>query len=299
MQPFVEMRHLRYFVAVAEELNMGRAADRLHIVKPALSRQIGALERELGLKLFNREKGRLSLTPAGAAFAEQAEDVLRRVENATNSAQAIARGEMGTLQLGAIGTAMWGTVLPAILREHRRRFPSLGFRIHERMPRQQLAQLRDGSLDVAFLRSPGPDDEIHFETIAHETLMVALPDNHPLAAEEAIDLSDLVTETLVMPPALEAPTFYARCIELCAANGFSPGNIEEADTFGGGMHLVASGVGVKLTPSGVASWQWPGIVIRPLKGQTAELDLSVAYLRGREGNGVAAFMESVSHSLNS
>ncbi len=288
----MELRHIRYFVAVAEELNMGRAAARLHIVQPALSKQIAALERDLSVKLFDRSKGRLLLTPAGVAFLSDARDVMRRVDRAAESARSIDMGELGTLEVGFVGSAMWG-VLPGVLREHRRRYPGLRFRLHELTTAVQLAQLRTGSLDVAFLRAPAFDEELEFEPVSQEVLVVALPDDHALAGRAAIDLADLADETFVMSVPHESPNYYARCIELCRTYGFVPNSVEEADTVGGGMHFVAAGLAVLLAPGSFATRPWPGIVFKPLTRETVELELAMAYNSQRERGALTAFIETV------
>ena len=288
----MELRHIRYFVAVAEELNMGRAAARLHIVQPALSKQIGALERELEVKLFDRSKGRLTLTPSGVSFLSDAKDMLRRIDRATQTTRSIERGEIGTLEVGFVGSAMWG-ILPWVLREHRRRVPLLRFRLHELTTAAQLSRLRADLLDVAFLRPPIFDEEIVFEPVLRETLLVALPDDHPLAGNEAVDLAVLAEETFVMTVPHESPVLYERCIALCRAYGFVPTDIEEADSLGGGLHFVGAGLGVLLVPGSMASRAWPGVVFRPLSHETAELDLAVAYRSGRERRTIASFLETI------
>ena len=168
----VELRHLRYFVAVAEERHFGRAADRLHIVQPALSKQVIALERELGLELLDRTRG-VKLTQAGEVFYAEAKAILERVERATAATKATAKGEAGSLAIGYVGTAPW-SVLPAILREHRRLHPDLRFHLDELGTSDQLERIRDGSLDVGFARRLALDDVLVFEPVWRESYVVAL-----------------------------------------------------------------------------------------------------------------------------
>ena len=149
----MELRHLRYFVAVAEELHFGRAAQRLHIVQPALSKQIASLEAELGIQLFNRTKRRVTITDAGRALYEEVRVILQRIDRAVETAQMTAAGQVGSLDIGFIGPAMW-SVLPKLLAEHHKRVPDVRFRLAELSSAAQLASLRDGALDAGFVRLP-------------------------------------------------------------------------------------------------------------------------------------------------
>jgi len=287
----MELRHLRYFVAVAEELHVGRAAERLHIVQPALSRQIAALERELDVKLFDRSGGRMVLTVAGVALLEEALVILRRVEKAVAETKSIARGELGSLEIGFVGPAMW-SVLPPILREYRQRFPGVRFHVHETPITQQMRQLREGSIDVGFIRPSSYDETIACETVWREHFIVGLPDNHPQTRCDRVDLADLANEPFVMIRRADAPAFHDRFIELCHSYGFTPSVVEEAASMAA-LHLVAAGIGVTILPDSVSSRPWPGLAFRPLTRPGREIELAVAYRRNRDSPTLDAFIDTV------
>jgi DNA-binding transcriptional LysR family regulator len=287
----MELRHLRYFVAVAEELHVGRAAARLHIVQPALSRQIAALERELDVKLFDRTGGRMALTEAGVALLDESLSILRRVDGAVAQTKAIARGEHGSLEIGYAGPAMW-SVLPQILRAYRKRYPEVRFHLYETGVAQQMRQLRDGSLDVGFLRPAGFDDVIAWETIWREHFVVALPEDHWMTRYDEVDLSALANEPFVMIRRVDAPAFHDRFIEICHDYGFTPKLVEEAASMSS-LNLVAAGIGISLIPDSVASRPWPGLAFRPLTRPGREIELAVAYLRDRDSPTLKAFVDVV------
>jgi DNA-binding transcriptional LysR family regulator len=286
----VELRHLRYFVAVAEELHVGRAAERLHIAQPALSRQVMALERELGVDLFDRSTGRMVLTPAGEAFRDETRIILQRVDRAVADVQALASGDAGMIEVGFVGPAMW-SVLPAIMREHHRRHPGVHFRIAELPIGSQLEKLRDGSLDIGFLRPFVHDDLVAFETVWREGVVVVLPDNHYLAGEDAIDLAELKGEVFITIPRSDSPPLYDLFMDVCRGYGFLPTRTEEARSISS-LSVLAAGFGVSLMPSSVADAHLPGIVARPLTHETPEIPLAVAYRRDRAAGPLAPFLET-------
>jgi len=242
----VELRHLRYFVAVAEELHFGRAASRPHIVQPALSKQIIGLERELGIALFDRTKG-VKLTAAGAVFLDEARAVLQRADSAVHAAQATARGELGTL-------------------------------------------------DIGFVRPRAIDDVLVFETVWREQFVLALPDEHPLASAEAIDLADLTDETFITLPRPDAPRLHDLHVATCLSYGFTP-KLSDQGNSPAALSMVASGLGVALIPESAQNVGWTGIVFRPLIRPTPEVELTAAY---RSDNGSAAlrsFLDTVRSTI--
>jgi DNA-binding transcriptional LysR family regulator len=286
----MELRHLRYFVAVAEELHFGRAADRLHIVQPALSKQIIALERELGLELLERAGG-VRLTPAGEVLYAEARAILERLDRVVASTKATARGEAGSLSIGFVGPAMWN-VLPAILREHRRTHPELRFHLHELGSRVQLERLREGSLDVGFLRRLALDDVLAFEPVWREQFVVCLPDDHPLAAAEVIDLSALKDEAFVVLPREDAPAIHDVTVTICLGYGFSPKTLEEGNS-PAALNMVGMGLGVALICESAQDAALRGITFRPLTKPTPDVDLSACYRTGYRSATLRSFLETV------
>src|SRR5581483_4344417 len=176
----------------------GRAAQRLHVVRPALSKQIGGLERELGFDLFDRSHG-VKLTAAGEVFYEEVRPILQQADRAVQSIQQVARGEPAQLNIGFITPALW-TVLPATLRAYRHDHPHVRLRIHELPGPEQMANVRDGSFDVGFVRGMAVDDILVFEPVWREQYMLALSDEHRLAGCDAIDLAELKGESFVVMP---------------------------------------------------------------------------------------------------
>ena len=186
----MELRHLRYFVVVAEELHFRRAAERLHMSQPPLSQQIRALEEEVGATLLLRNQRRVELTAAGVVFLERARQILADVEDAARQARRVQRGEVGRLAVGFVGSAMYSFV-PDLLRRFGEHAPDVTLRLHEMGTTEQLRQLEDGRLDVGFLRAARSRPELKIEIVAEEPVIAALPDLHPLAAKPRLTLADL------------------------------------------------------------------------------------------------------------
>ena len=176
----MELRHLRYFVVVAEELHFRRAAERLHMSQPPLSQQIRQLEEEIGATLLLRNQRQVELTAAGQAFFIRAREILDAVEDAARQARRVQRGEVGRLAVGFVGSAMYSFV-PELLRTFRDHAPDITLRLHELGTSEQLRQLEDGRLDVGFIRVPRARPELKIETVVEEPVVAALPDAHPLA----------------------------------------------------------------------------------------------------------------------
>jgi len=271
----MELRHLRYFLAVAEELHFGRAAQRLHIVQPALSKQIMSLERELGFQLFARTKRHVTFTPAGEVFHEHARAILERVDKATELARMTATGQYGKLDIGFIGPAMW-TVLPPTLQEYRRNLPGVHFSLHELASSAQVRRLHDGALDVGLLRPPVHDDALTVTTVIKEPFVVGLPEDHPQASAARVDLATLANETFIFISRHDSPGFYDRCIELCRSYGFAPQTVEEGNTPAAMYGMVGASLGVTLAPTSARNGRWRGVVFRPLT-RGSHVDLAFAY----------------------
>ena len=288
----VELRHLRYFVAVADELHFGRAAQRLGIVQPALSKQIVALERELGVRLFVRSKRSVSITEAGQALHSEARDILQRVDHATDSAKLTDSGALGSLAIGFIGPAMWN-ILPALMREHRSRVPRMHFRLYEMTSGPMLQQVRDGILDAGFIRPFGHDEALEIRTVWSEPFAIAMVENHPLARHDVVDLADAANETFVLVSREGSPGLFDQCLALCQNYGFSPLAIQEGNTGGAMFGMVAAGLGVTLVPASADLVPWPGVVFRPLTKSDPELALAVAFRRDNNSTALSSFLETL------
>jgi DNA-binding transcriptional LysR family regulator len=289
----VELRHLRYFVAVAEELHFGRAAQRLHIVQPALSKQIASLENEIGVQLFERTRRRVTITGAGRVLYEEVRVILQRIERAVETAQMTAAGQVGSLDLGFIGPAMW-SVLPRLLESHHRRLPDVRFRLSELSSAAQIASLRDGTLDAGFVRLPLHEfDDVEFTVVLREPFVVTLPEAHPAASVESVDLADLAAEPFIFVPRRVEPGFHDRCIALCQSYGFSPSIVEEGTGPTAICGMVATGLGITLSPASILNAPWPGVVFRELSRPGLELELAVATRREEHSAALRGFLDTV------
>ena len=280
----MELRHLRYFLAVAEELHFHRAATRLHISQPPLSQQIRALERELGVTLLERNRRRVTLTVAGEGFRDDARSILAAVERASERARHVARGSLGTLSIGFVGSAMFSPTLPDILREFRAGHPDVELVLRELPTTAQLHALVGGELDVGVIRGPVAESEIdpHLElmTIQRERLVAALPASHRLAARRRLRAEDLRGESFVILARREAPGLYASLAAAMSDAGGLPEDVLEVAEMQTIISLVAGGFGVSLVPTSVGQVDRSGVAFRPIAGATQTIELSVAWRAG-------------------
>jgi len=285
----MELRHLRYFLVVAEELHFGRAAVRLHITQPPLSQQIRQLEDELGVPLFQRTKRRVQLTDAGRAFREAAQQMLDQAEQAVRTAQRVHRGEIGPLTVGFVGSAMAG-VFSEILLAFRARFPEVALTLQELTTSQQVEALRQRRIGIGVLRHPIGEEDFVFETIDRESFVVVLPKTHPLAAQQRIPLRALAQETVVMVPRVLWPGMEDDIVECCQRAGCYPQRLSGATQMLTVIGLVAAGMGLSLVPASMQTVRWKGIVYRPVQDRTPHADLTVAWRRDETSAVVKTFV---------
>jgi DNA-binding transcriptional LysR family regulator len=261
----MELRHLRYFVVVAEELHFRRAAERLHMSQPPLSQQIRALEEEVGATLLLRNQRRVELTAAGAAFYQRARDILAAVEDAAREARKVQRGEVGRLAIGFVGSSMYSFV-PELLRAFREQSPDITLRLHELGTSEQLRRLEDGRLDVGFLRMPRERAGLRVETVLEEPVVVALPEAHPLAARPRLALDDLEGQPLVLLTRAGAPGLRDALDHAIERLGGEERIAQEVPGMQSVVGLVAAGVGISLVPESLHELTRRGVVYRPLEG---------------------------------
>jgi DNA-binding transcriptional LysR family regulator len=272
----IELRHLRYFVAVAEELHFGRAAERLHMAQPPLSQQIRQLEEYLGFQLFYRTKRSVRLTEAGQQFLDDTRQLLRQLEQAIETGRQISRGERGQLVIGFVSSAAYN-VLPLILRAFRSQVPAVRLELHEMATNEQLQWLREGKIDIGFLRPPVEDKTLHLQIIVREPMVVALPETHPLAAESQIALAALANESFILFPRLLSPRAYDQIIGLCQQAGFSPKVVQEAMQMQTIVSLVAGNIGVAIVPVSLQNMQRTGVIYKPLAEPAPCAEVAVAW----------------------
>jgi DNA-binding transcriptional LysR family regulator len=290
MNPEIEIRHLRYFIAVAEELHFGRAAERLHIAQPPLSQQIRRLEEMLGLALFVRTSRDVRLTAAGEELLERARQTLEKVHADIAAAQRIGRGEAGTLTVGFVGSGML-TALPKMLGSYRRRYPQVDLQLREFYTTKLVDSLLCGAVDIGFLRDAGPVEGLHVEPVMAEPFVVALPHRHPLASQKTIAVKSLQQEPFVLFSRTYGDVAWKRTIAVCEQQGFMPRVVQEAPQWLTILSLVGAGLGVTIAPACVEKLNVAGVVCRRLRSQTAETYLELA-CRGNEARPIAmAFSE--------
>ena len=263
----MELRHLRYFIAVAEELNFTRAADRLHMAQPPLSQQIQQLETQLGFQLFRRTKRTVVLTEAGQVFFEESQKIMQQVDRAIQLAQQTSRGELGQLMIGFVSSAAHN-VVPAILQQFRTLHPAVKLELHELTTNEQLQRLRFGQIDIGFVRPPVEEDGINSEIVFREPLIVALPETHHLADRAQVELRELSTEPFILFPRSLAPGLYDPIVSLCQEAGFSPIAAQEALQMQTIVSLVAAEIGVAIVPESMQNFQRCGVVYKPLQEST-------------------------------
>ncbi|HEX4033493.1 MAG TPA: LysR substrate-binding domain-containing protein [Solirubrobacteraceae bacterium] len=290
----MELRHLRYFLAVADELHFHRAAARLHISQPPLSQQIRALEQELGVTLLARNRRRVSLTAAGESFRDDARMILGAVDRASERARSVARGSLGTLSVGFVGSAMFSPTLPDILRDFRAQNPDVELLLRELPTVAQLNALTGGELDVGVIRGPIPerdvDPGIELMTIQREHLVAALPAAHPLAARRRLRAESLRGETFVILARREAPGLFAGLASTMGEAGGVPEDVLEVAEMQTIISLVAGGFGVSLVPESVGQIDRSGVAFRAIAGRTPTIELALAWRTGSTSPVLAAFL---------
>ncbi|MCG8466741.1 MAG: LysR substrate-binding domain-containing protein [Gemmatimonadetes bacterium] len=256
------LKQLRYFIAVAEDLHFGRAAERLVVSQPPLSQQIRKLERALGHDLFSR-KPSVRLTPAGEAFLPAARQVLTGVDRAVDLTRRAAVGEIGHVAVGFAASAAV-SALPEIVRACRQELPDVAITMRELSTAEQTRALISGSIDVGFLREPNPNEALHAEASMEEPLIAVLAEEHPLASRRTFPLSELQSEPFLLFPRAVAPGLHDHVLATCAAAGFAPRVLQETRAWLTIVALVECGLGVSLVPASFRRLKWGRVAYRDL-----------------------------------
>ncbi|MBD0274229.1 MAG: LysR family transcriptional regulator, partial [Acetobacteraceae bacterium] len=265
----MELRHLRYFVAVAKEGHVTRAAERLGMQQPPLSQQIRALERELEVQLFRRKARGVELTEAGRALLGDARAILERAGRAVETARRAARGEQRRLCVGVPPTAPFHPLVPGVVRAFREAFPLVSVTLDECLRTESIERLRNEQMDVAFLRaSIAAPEGLVVHPLLEEPMVVALPSAHGLArsGSDALAMEELAGETFVVYARQHGPAIYEALVAACHRAGFSPRLGQEAPRITSALGLVAAGFGISLVPASMRRMTMDGVAYRPLKG---------------------------------
>ncbi len=276
------LRHLRYFVTVAEERHFGRAAERLQMAQPPLSQQIRRLEAAVGTELFARTTRRVDLTPAGAAYLLRARTILASVEAAAEEAQRVAAGVVGHLVIGCVGSATY-SLLPALSRRLADELPGIDFAFRgELLVADQVEALREGTIDLALLRPPITDGSLTITPLREDRLVVALPTDHRLADREQIRAADLADTDLIVHSAGRRSAMYGVVRRLLDEAGITPRVRHEVGETSTLITLVAGGLGVAVVPQPVSALALAGVTYLPLVQPSATVPLAVAHRSERQ-----------------
>jgi len=286
----MDLRHLRYFVAVAETLNFGRAARRLAISQPPLSRQIRALEDELGTTLLARTRRSVALTAAGAALLPEARRLLREAEALKEGARHLAAGEAGTVALGFISVAAYN-ILPALVPQFRKRHPGLNLALQEGLTDVLLAALAQGEIDAGMVLPPVSDPRFAYRALVHERLLVALPARTRRRFPRGpLPLASLADEPFVLFPRKAGAGLYDVVVGCCQRAGFTPRIEQEAIQMQTIVSLVAAGMGVTLVPESLRHLRRTGVEYRPLRDRTPPVEIGLAWRAADDSPALRAFV---------
>lgn len=276
----IDLRHLRYFQAVAEELHFGRAAARLHIAQPALSRQVQQLEAEIGTPLLRRTQRRVELLPAGQVLLERSYVVLEEVERAVRDARRTGAGELGRLSVGFIHSSTYG-LLPSIVERFSHLYPDIELELHE-MPiaDQHVALLRE-VIDVGLLRMQPAPAELEVQPVMADPFLVAVPRAHRLHKRKAVRLQELAGEALVMFPHRGSPLFHSRIMAMCHRAGFTPRVVQQASQIHTVVGLVRAGIGLAIVPGTARNLQPRGVHFLEIQDRPEPVQVALGWLRTR------------------
>lgn len=289
----IEIRQLRYFVAVAEELNFRRAALRLHISQPPLTRQVQQLETELEVRLFDRQSRGVALTPAGAAFLVEARNILALTEQAIERAQLADRGQIGRLDIGVFGSAMFD-VIPRLAAQFHKAHPGVTIVLHDMNKAEQIKALRDGRLTIGFNRFVWDEPDMVKESVLVEHLFVAHDGRIAAAQNGPIPISGLDRLPLILYPRAARPGFADRVVAMCRQRGFEPNVVQEVDDVVTAIALVSSGFGVCIVTESATNLQLPNVIFTPLeRTQETGIELFCQYPKGEQSPILAAFLDII------
>jgi DNA-binding transcriptional LysR family regulator len=289
----MELRHLRYFVAVADALNFTKAAEQLHLAQPSLTRQIHNLEEELGVRLFNRSKNQVSLTAEGRAFLSDAKRLLAQAAESVSSVQRLSRGQTGEINIAYLSNFNF-ELLPETLGAFRVACPHVSINLFDMSPAEQLRALEARKIDLGFigLRPPRTSKELQWECISHHEIVVVLPAHHPMAKKTGIHITALKQEFFIGMSERSHPGFRDWLITACQPGGFVPRIIQDADLESALMQVIAQGLGVTLARSEIRKLPHPGVVFRALV-PAVQTDHWIAWNKSNDSPSLAQYVSIV------
>ena len=289
----MELRHLRYFLAVAEELNFTRAAERLGISQPPLTQQVKALEAELGVTLLDRSAYRIELTDAGRIFAAEAARILGDARSAMQAARRAATGVTGRVRVGFTESASFNSLVTSTLRTFRSGLPAVEVSLEEHPSTDLIAALREGRIDAAFVRPPVPTRRgLTLDLLEKEPLLVAVPSGHPLASRKEVDLGSLAAETFILYPRAVRPGLADTVVAACESAGFTPKVGQYAPQLSSTINLVAASLGISIVPDSMRCLQAHAVTYVPLRDEPLHALLGIAYRTDESSAVVHNFIEA-------
>jgi DNA-binding transcriptional LysR family regulator len=297
----MELRRFKYMAVLAEELHFGRAAERLGIAQPALTQQIQALERDLGVQLFQRTKRSVRLTVAGRVTLDEAIRTLQQADRTALVARQAGRGQLGHIEIGFVGSAIFSGVLSKAIFHFREANPMVELRLNELGILQQLSDVGSGRLDLGIVRLPVKSLplDVGISTLFRESIILAVPAQHPLARRKQIALDVLRDEPFVAVQIQEGVGFNAQVAELCAMGGLSPKVTQRAGQFVTLAGMVAGGLGVAFVPDSLRHLQIPDVVYRPLAEIARQSELAVVFRKSERAPAAVAFLDHIRKSVRS
>lgn len=286
----MDIRKMRYFIMVAEELNFSRAAERLRMAQPPLSQEIRRLEEELGVQLFHRTKRMVELTDAGKVFLEGSQQTLFQLERTIKETQLAAEGKIGNLIIGFVDST---EIVIEVLNKFRERFPKIHLVLREMTTEQQLKALYEKQIQIGFIRSKQNNGILSSEVCSEESLRLVLHQDHPFASLPEIPLQLLIDEPFILFPRQMGPNFYDLIISYFWEHGVSLNVVQEAIQMQTIVNLVATGMGVSVVPSSVESYKRPGVIYKKIQETTPKVNLYVGWREDEKSAVVDHFLTVV------
>jgi len=288
----MELRHLRYFVAVAEQLHFRYAAEIMHVAQPALSQQIKQLEEEIGVTLFERSRHKVCLTPAGKAFYENAQRILQQADQAVAKARKVESGDAGTIRIGFVSTAAI-RVLPVAMKKLQKQIPQAEVELNELAAGEQVDRLYREQLDIGFVHAKLSQDVFKTMVVARDRLIVAVPGSCKLARSRRVDLKDLSSWPAIMPAGHSSSGFYEQVRMTYKLAGVRPERVHNTRLLQTGLLLVAAGLGVSLVPESFQSIQVKGVVYKKLQVEPPLSELVAVWRRDNASPLLSRFIKNL------
>ncbi|WP_338452793.1 LysR family transcriptional regulator [Niallia oryzisoli] len=288
----MELRQIEYFIVVAEELHFGRAAKRLQMTQPPLSQQILQLERELGVKLFERSKRHVGLTNAGKVFLQEVRQILPQLEQAKAAALRAQMGMLGRLVIGFVGSATFD-ILPIIVREFQEQFPNVDLVLREMATPMQIEAFHKKEIDIGFVRTPVVDPLISLMSVNQETCIAVVPKLHPLAKCTSISMGDLSTERFILVEREVWSSWYDDIITKCRDAGFSPIIRQDVKEIQTAVGLVAAGLGISIVPRSTLNLHARDVAYVSIEGEAPHVEMSIAWRTDDNSIMVKQFIDTV------